>query len=447
MFQLRLTPLLTSAVLACGLPAATQAARTGNVRVSGHCLEDDGGPFLGLGVSYFTALRRCRCDRARLESDLAYLSDQGFNYFRMLSMVGHHGAWNGLEIAPVAFTSREGKEVEAWPDYWDQLRTLIDLAHDRFGMRTQITIFADAQLMSVKADRIAHMQHLLDRVIPGRAHKIILLEVANEAWQNGFPGDQGVADLREFARFLASRTDIPIAITSHHNEGIEGFDRLYAGTGADIATWHFSRDRRPDNGWQPVYDCWDYALRPGIPPVSSNEPIGPGSSVATELEPIKLVTAAAFAFAAKLPMYVFHTGAGVFGNSRFEEMPAIDRFHNLAGILPADLPNWERNDGSDPQAHPPLIARTQPDRVRPGVDSPRAGCVRIISSTKGNRFVAIPIGIYPGGLELEAGANLDFTAYHPLTGESVRAVNLQAHERIVLHGTPGALIIQGRTRP
>lgn len=41
--------------------------------------------------------------------------------------------------------------------------------------------------------------------------------MANEAWQNGFPGDEGVADLREFAKFMGSRTDIPVAITSNHD--------------------------------------------------------------------------------------------------------------------------------------------------------------------------------------------------------------------------------------
>jgi hypothetical protein len=38
---------------------------------------------------------------------------------------------------------------------------------------------------------------------------VILLEVANEAWQNGFPGAQGIADLREFGKYLADRTSIP----------------------------------------------------------------------------------------------------------------------------------------------------------------------------------------------------------------------------------------------
>ena len=53
-----------------------------------HSFADDNGPFLGLGVSYFTALWRCKHDRPRLEKDLAFLAKQGFNYYRMLSMVG-----------------------------------------------------------------------------------------------------------------------------------------------------------------------------------------------------------------------------------------------------------------------------------------------------------------------------------------------------------------------
>ena len=49
--------------------AAREAGgRRGPVRVIGHSLVDEGGPFLGLGVSYFTALWRCRHDPQRLDS-------------------------------------------------------------------------------------------------------------------------------------------------------------------------------------------------------------------------------------------------------------------------------------------------------------------------------------------------------------------------------------------
>jgi hypothetical protein len=422
------------------VPAQGGNRRAGRVRVVGHSLADEHGPFLGLGVSYFTALWRCKYDRSRLESDLAFLSGQGFNYYRMLSMVGWYGAWSGREIAPVSFTNRDGKQVQAWPDYWQQLRSLIDLAYDRYGLRTQITIFADAQLMPGKGARMEHLRRLLAQVLPRREHKIMLLEVANEAWQNGFPGDQGVAELREFTKYLAGRTQIPVAITSNH-EG--SFRDVYAGSAADIATWHFSRDRSKDGGWKPVYDCWDVADLPGCPPVSSNEPIGPGSSVNTETEPIRLVMAAAFAYTAKLPMYVFHSEAGVFGRTRFQDTPGIDRFQPLMRLLPPDLANWQRNDGKETGAPFTVFAGGKANRYWPDADSGADGCVRNIGSRKGSRFVCVPIGIQPGGLTLEARKPMRFSVHDPLTGKRVLSATRRVGECCVLPQGPGAYILLG----
>jgi hypothetical protein len=420
--------------------------RSGPVRVVGHGLVDDDGPFLGLGVSYFTALWRCKHDRQRLESDLAFLSRQGFNYYRMLSMVGYYPAWDGLEIAPAAFTSKNGKRVAAWPDYWQQLPRLIDLAYDKYGLRTQITIFADAQLMPTKAARVEHMRKLLAEVVHGREHKIMLLEVANEAWQNGFPGDQGVADLREFAKYLGDRTKIPVAITSDHDTP-RGFEKLYAGSAADVATWHFSRDRQTDDGWKPVYDCWEFGDRPGFPPASSNEPIGPGSSVNAEREPIRLVSAAAFAYTAKLPMYVLHSEAGVFGKTRFQDTPGIDRFGHLLRLLPGDLPGWKRNDGKEASAPFTVFAGGQANRYWPEVKSARDGCVRNTGSRKDDRFVCVPIGIRPDGLQLQARQPVQFTAHDPLTGKVLKSATLRPGERLTLPPGPGALLILGRILP
>lgn len=413
--------------------------RSGLVRVVEHGLQDDGGPFLGLGVSYFPALWRCRNDRPRLEQDLAFLSRQGFNYYRLLSMVGWHPAWSGREIAPVSFTNRAGKLVAAWPDYWKQLGELIDLGYDRYGLRAQITVFADAQLMPQTPDRLTHLHRLLDEIVRGREAKIILIEVANEAWQNGFPGEAGVRELREFTRFLGARTPVLIATTSNHQDD---FAKLYARSAADIATWHFSRDRT-DDGWKPVYDCWELGLRPGFPPVSSNEPIGPGASVAGETSSIRLVMAAAFAYVAKLPMYVFHSEAGVFGTTSFAGTPAIADFHALQQILPADLPAWQRNDGKEADAPFTVFAGGQPDRYVTAIPASRDGCVRNVGSRKGNRFVCLPMGIRPAGLQLAARTGLAMDVIHPLTGNIFRSVKLKAGERIVLPPGPGAWILLG----
>lgn len=421
--------------------ATSVPSRAGVVRVVDHALVDDRGPFLGLGVSYFTALWRCRNDRARFERDLRFLSGQGFNYYRMLSMVGHNRAWEGLEIAPVTFTSRGDKRVEAWPDYWKQLAEMIDIGFDRYGMRAQITIFADAQLMPRKEDRLEHMRRLLAEVVPGREQKIMLLEVANEAWQNGFPGEEGTRDLREFTKFLADRTAISVATTSNHESD---FGKTSANSAADIATWHLSRDLQTDDGWKPVYDCWDFSDRPGFPPASSNEPIGPGSSVATESTGIRLVMAAAFAYSAKLPMFVFHSKASVMGKTSFEETPAIRDFRHLQTILPADLPGWRRDDGKQKEAPFTVFAGGQPNKYEPEVAGSRDGCVRNTGSRKDDRFVCVPIGIREGGLQIEAREEVEFEVINPLTAKSIRSAKMKAGERTVLPAGAGALILKGR---
>jgi len=416
--------------------------RAGRVRVDGHCLADDSGPFLGLGASYMTALQRFKNDPERFDRDMAFLKAQGFQYVRILSMVGWNAAWKDLEIAPIPFVTRDGIRIDAWPDYWKQLGGLVDRAYDHHGMRVEITIFADAQLMPEKAARLEHMRRLLAEVVTGREQKILMLEVANEAWQNGFPGPQGTADLREFSRYLTERTEVPVAITSNHGDS---FVELYRDSGADLATWHFSRDTRRDDGWMPVYDCWSIGDVDGCPPVVSNEPIGPGSSVARETEPIRLVMAAAFAYAAKLPAYVFHSGAGVMGRTRFEDTPGIDRFRPMMALLPDDLPNWTRNDGKEASAPLTVFANGVADRYCSDGDDSPDGCVRNTGSRRGDRFVCLPIGIRPGGLTLQARHPVQFQVMDPLTGNEVLSKTLSAGDRLTLPPGPGAYLILGRS--
>ena len=92
--------------------AGVDSSRADNrVRLSGRSLSDDRGPFLGIGVSYFQALRHAKYDRARLEANLALPAGKGFNSVRALSM----GNWGGVEIAPVALTNRAGERGEERP--------------------------------------------------------------------------------------------------------------------------------------------------------------------------------------------------------------------------------------------------------------------------------------------------------------------------------------------
>ncbi len=425
------------------------ASGTGLVRLKGNSLCDDSGPFLGLGASYFQALRHAKYDRTRLNGNLALLASKGFNYVRILSMV----SWDGLEIAPVSFTNRSGRVVGAWADYWQQFRDLLDLA-GRHGLRVEVTIFADAQyVMPAQATRLAHVDGILAS-IAGREHQILHLEVANEAWQNGFPGAQGVADLRKFTQHLADRTSVPVAITSNDDTSNQGIVSLYRGSAADLATVHFSRDiRTAEGGWLPVRDPYRAGNLPGVPPVSSNEPIGPGSSVNSESDPIKLCSAAVFAYLANLPAYVYHSRAGVYGyvrccppaggEDRFENTAGINAYRFIRRILPPDLASWVRNDGLEPGAPLTVFCNDQPNRYWPEAGRATDGCVRNVGSVKGSQFVCLPMGILGGGVTLQARRPVRFQVFNPLTGAVVSSLTLSAGNRFTLPQGPGAYICRG----
>ncbi|MHB8970124.1 MAG: glycoside hydrolase family 5 protein [Pirellulaceae bacterium] len=419
------------------------------VRIKGKSFEDDNGPFLGLGVSYFQALRHAKYDRERLKSNLALFAAQGFNYVRILSMV----SWDELEIAPVTFTNRAGRVVPAWPDYWEQFRSLLDLAAEH-GLRVEVTIFADAQyVMPAQATRQSHLDGILTN-IAGRESHILHLEVANEAWQNGFPDTQGVTDLREFTQHLADRTSVPVAITSNADTSDQGIISLYRGSAADLATVHFNRDTgSEEGGWLPVRDSYRAGNLPDVPPVSSNEPIGPGSSVSSESDPVKLCAAAVFAYLSNLPTYVYHSRAGVYGyvrccppvggDERFENSAGIHAYQFLRQILPPDLASWVRNDGIEPSAPLTVFCNDQPNRYWPDVRRPTDGCDRNIGSVKGSEFVCFPMGILGRGVTLQARRAVRFQVFHPLTGEVVSHLTLNAGERFTLPQGPGAYICKG----
>jgi len=192
---------------------------------------------------------------------------------------------------------------------------------------------------------------------------------------------------------------------------------------------------------------------PGLPPVSSNEPIGPGSSVNSESDPVRLCAAAAFAWLANLPSYVYHSRAGVTGYAgarprpgeevRFEDTAGIDAYRFLRRILPPDLASWARNDGLEPAAPFTVFCDGRPDRYWPDLPGATDGCDRNIGSANGSAFVCLPMGILGGGVTLQARRPVRLQVLNPLTGEVVSDHTLKAGERLVLPQGPGAYILKG----
>jgi hypothetical protein len=387
-----------------------------NVLVQGNSLRDANGPFLGVGFTYMRSLQRCKWDRSRWHSDMAAMSSMGFNYQRILSEVD----WAGLEIAPVTFPSG----FPAWPDYWTQFDYDIDTAFDTYGIRTEVTIFASDGTFANNAAKYAHVDNILAHC-NARAEKIIQIEVVNEGWQNGFP-DETVT--RDFCQYMAERTSIPVSITCPVDRSDPAIVAMYSSGPADISTVHFDRDLGSANGhWGPVIDCWRVPnLYPGVPPCSSNEPIGSGSSVSTEDHPNHLAAAGAFAWIANLPMYVYHGRAGTTaidaGNGQpvaFEQTAGFAAYRYMQDIIPGDVASWIRNDGKESSAPFTAYCNGQANKYWTDVAGASSGCHRNIGGRKGIEFICFTQGVLGGGVTLEARQQLTFKVYNPLTGAIV----------------------------
>ncbi|MCK6530278.1 hypothetical protein L6R50_22895 [Myxococcota bacterium] len=415
------------------------AARTGLVRLEGHSLVDDQGPFNALGATMMWAAWAYRNDREKLERDLLFLSQHGFHYVRALGVVGDPDGedyWDGREID------------EAWPDYDAVIAGLTDLAYDGYGLRVEWTLIGDGQVtVPTSGEKYA----LADRFLAmsqGREHKIVHFEVANEYWQNGFEGTDGLEELRELTVYLRDRTDVLVAASAPAGHECEDGQAVYGGGVADLATVHFDRDTSyVEGGWRPVRQPWEWEYCEDVPVGSNNEPIGPGSSVDTEEDPTRLVAAAIATYVSNLPLYVFHSSAGVRGDTAIADMSGAGSFVHVAGIVPPDLASWDRKNAHWDDS--PFVVYAEdasgtlwPDTMWVDLADPAGGAVRAYGGVSGDSFFVFPIGIL-GRVFLEPRRAMEVEVVDPLTGSSQGTTTRAAGERFELAGAE-ALVLRGR---
>ncbi len=425
--MLKALPAVLLSLCLLALPAAEpllaqpQGARQGPTRVAGRAIADDGGPFAALGVTLFWAAWAYKHDPGRLDEHLQLLAAHGVDYIRALGVVGRQPYWAGREI-----DSR-------WPDYDQVIAGLTDHAYDRYGLRVEWTLFGDAdQMVPDPADR----ERLVDRFLKmsvGREHKIVHFELANESWQNGFEGPDGVRQLQALTRRLASQTSIPVAISASHGHECADHQALYKGMDVEIITEHFDRDiRGPLKRWGPVAATWGIRNCEGLPPViSNNEPIGPRSSVESETEPYYLLAGAIASYMASVSLYVFHTDAGVLGREPLIDMPGapamLKGFAAMKQYLPADVATWRRHTRDSPEH----VFRSK-------------GGVQLFASVKENRFFALAIGL-DSPMTIEPRQPVTFDVIDLLTGEVLDRHTLGAGTTVHLSGRP-AVVLSGTLR-
>jgi hypothetical protein len=280
----------------------------------------------------------------------------------------------------------------------------------------------------------------------GREHKIILFEIANEAWQNGFEGDDGIAQLRELTQYIRTRTDILVAASAPEGQTCEDYEIVYAGDVADIATIHF--DRRTDlvdGPWRPVRQPWELEYC-DVPVGSNNEPIGPGSSGDTEDEPVRLVAAAITTYVSNIPFYVFHSDAGVRGYTEIYDVVGFNAFAHAEDLVPGDLASWSRRNAH--WADSPFVVfagdadgALHADTMWPDLADPSSGCVRAYGDVSGSDFFVFPIGVLDH-VTVAPRQDMTFQVFNPLTGDLLAEEELAEGEQVDLSGAE-ALVVRG----
>jgi hypothetical protein len=407
---------------------APSPARRGPVRTQSRAVADAGGPFNALGATLFWGAWGYKFDRPRLDRNLEALNAAGVDYIRVLGSVGG-GSWQDREVDP------------RWPDYEKAIAGLTDLAYDRYGMRVQWTLFGGAPFNASAASRTS----VVDRfaaMARGREHKIFAFEIANEAWQNGFDGPDGIAELRRLGKRLNDRTAVLVALSAPATGAICD---TYARSGVQAMTIHYPRQFGDKGPTTPMLLPWmslplDKQCRNALPQaVLNNEPIGPESSVNQDDDPSRIAGAYVMTFLAGHAAYVLHMGPGIRGggpadlaqtpprSGEFTELPAFQSIATALAAarryLPAGLANWTRHEPNAPGA-------------------PLHGFGRLYTASSGSRFVALAVDVGKGAtLRTRVGANI--TIRDAATGKVLLQQTMAAGDKIPLEGG-SELVVIGR---
>jgi hypothetical protein len=321
-------------------------------------------------------------ERDRMKELARWLAGKGFDYVRMLCLVN----WpNGREIDP---------SQPQWGDYDQILREVVDFLYDECGMRVELTI--DGKGTGNDLNHIA--ARVADIIRDGRLHKVVNFEMVNE-YDVGAGVD--IPRMVSMAHEVRARVPNLIALSSPGS-----WEDLLAEFRPPVNAFTVHIDRTPrDLKWRQVRQGYDFKNVGGW--VSGNEPPGPGSSVATNDNPLQLAMMRALGVMCGGSAYVLHTGTGVFGDGvghpvggprppNFWEIDNIDAItsalRGIDALLPPGVENWRvANTGWTP---PNPVAPFQPHAYWEGPDQHSEGVNKAYSAlSPDGRVIQMPIGV------------------------------------------------------
>lgn len=386
-------------------PAPTPTLRPGRVRLEGRCQVDDQGTACWLGASLFWAVRGARAEPDRLRQNLRWLRERGVDFVRVL--------------AETTDWPEHLRTDATWPDYITALRTTRDMCAE-IGLRVQWTVFGGNALSIEQQNKC--LTDVLT-VCDEKPATVQYIEISNE--DNGFKDSRGAERMRYYANLVRAHGYVTALTSAQHANNI------YEGSVANLGTVHFQRQMN-ENGWRPVRQPWGYPGEyPGVPVASADgERIGPGTSVASDTDVLRLAMGPVYAWLCGMGSSVVHFGAGIYGYPMTHETagfrpanvweqealePTLASIIALRKLLPVDMPNWER--ARHGQSASPFDYKA--DSVGDGALKAKCGAVRAGSMFRGGRYVTVAIGVMRQ-FTMEPAHAQNWVMYDGLTGVEKR---------------------------
>ena len=296
--------------------------RTGRVRFEGRALADDGGPWCPLGLPLFWAVRGCfDGEHDRVRQNVRWAREQGADFLRVFAETSD---WTDV-------ADHDRRTDPRWPSYAVYLRACRDICIDE-GMRIAWTVFGGNRLSEV--EQSACVDALLPVLNEAPEH-VLCVEISNE--RQGFLDDNGPSRMRMFATRIAAHGHL-VTLTSAPHAG--DARALYEGSAVSIVNIHTDRTDG-ERGWR-----WTRQIYPGAEefglggwPYGTLEPGGPGASVHSDTDPVRVASACLDTFVTGGCLHVVHCGAGIYG---------VGYTHPVGGYRPADL--WEQESLAEAMA-------------------------------------------------------------------------------------------------
>jgi hypothetical protein len=300
----------------------------------------------------------------------------------------------------------------------------------------------------------------------GRAAAVLAVEMQNEYSVGGDP----VEVLERMARAIRPKIPNMIGLSffnAEHGATEEEIgeaarrwrDRIVA-VGGVLMIRHTERNTG-DHGWRDVRQAYDFSTDRPLVGADWEGP-GPGSSGSVLTDPLRLAMKRALAVLCGAPIFILHTGTGVYGDGKphphvgprppnFWEIPNIDQIvgalRGIDELLPAGLPNWRVANTQWTAPNP--VAPFQPHNHWEGDHG--TGVNKAYSAlAPDGRVIQMPIGVRDHVTLTASYPLADVVVYDPISLARVRSVaSIDKGQTLELPGgntvaADAAYIIHGR---